>query len=123
MSVAKQLAKRTKRRRFRVRNRVRRDAHGRLRMSIFRSNRHMYAQIIDDSAGSTVVSASSLEKDVSGKSVYAGNKEAAAKVGSLLGERAAEKGIKEVVFDRGCYKYHGRVAALADAARAAGLEF
>ena len=83
----------------------------------------MYAQVIDDNAGSTVVAASTIEKSVAGVGVYAGNVDAAALVGKLIAERAAEKGVKQVIFDRGKFKYHGRVAALADAAREAGLEF
>ena len=123
MTVLKELTKRGRRRRFRVRNHVRRAAHGRLRLSVFRSNRHMSAQIIDDSTGKTVVSASTLEKALYGSGTYAGNREAAAKVGNLLAERAMEKGVQAVVFDRGKYKYHGRVAALAEAAREGGLRF
>jgi len=92
-------------------------------LSVFRSNRHMYAQIIDDRGGKTLVSASTLESDVFGSGTYAGNRAAAAKVGSLLAERATEQGIAQVVFDRGEYRYHGRVAALADAAREGGLTF
>ena len=121
MSVKQRIAKQRERRTFRVRNQVRRSANGRPRLSVFRSNKHIYAQLIDDAAGKTLVSASTVEKDVAGET--GGNKEAAAQVGQLLGRRAVEKGIKEVVFDRGRYKYHGRVAALADAAREAGLEF
>lgn len=123
MSVAKRLAKQKKRRRFRVRNRVRRDAHGRMRLSVFRSNRHMYAQVIDDSTGKTLVAASTVEKDLGGAGTIASNKDAAAKVGSEIAKRAVEKGVTEVVFDRGVCSYHGRVAALADAAREAGLKF
>ena len=120
MTVQKQIAKQRKRRQFRVRNRVRRDAHGRPRLSVFRSNRHIYAQIIDDSAGHTLVSASTLE---GGSGKYCGNKEAAAAVGKAIAERATEKGITKVVFDRGLFRYHGRIAALADAAREGGLDF
>ena len=123
MTVLKRVAKQRERRRYRVRNRVRRSAHGRHRLSVFRSNRHMYAQIIDDEAGTTVAAASTMEKSVAGIGKYAGNKDFAASVGKLIAERAAEKGIKQVIFDRGKFKYHGRVAALADAAREAGLDF
>jgi large subunit ribosomal protein L18 len=123
MKIQKRLAKQRERRGFRVRNHVRRAAKGRLRLSVFRSNNHMYAQIIDDEAGRTLVAASTMEKDVAGAGKYAGNKEQAAKVGRLLAERAVEQGIKQVVFDRSKYQYHGRVAALADAAREGGLEF
>ncbi|MBL8816850.1 MAG: 50S ribosomal protein L18 [Planctomyces sp.] len=123
MKVSKRIASQAKRRGFRVRNRIVRDAHGRPRLSVFRSNRHIYAQIIDDVAGKTLVSASTVETEVAGAGKFAGNIEAAEKVGRLIGERASGLGISRVVFDRGVYKYHGRVAALADAARGAGLDF
>ena len=104
-------------------DRVRRDVVGtptRPRLAVFRSNRHIVAQVIDDSAGSTLAAASSLEADLRA----AGNgTETAAKVGTLLAERARTAGVSTVVFDRGGNRYHGRVAALADAARDAGLEF
>ncbi|MBR9803438.1 50S ribosomal protein L18 [bacterium] len=121
MKLIKRVHNRRVRRAFRVRNRIRKA--GRLRLSVFRSNRHMYAQIIDDLAGVTLVSANSMEPAVSGPGTYAGNKEVAAKVGELLASRAKEKGITEVAFDRGDYKYHGRVQALAEAAREGGLQF
>lgn len=125
MSVKQRLAKRVTRRRFRVRNSVRRAARAtsRPRLSVFRSNKHIYAQVIDDVEGRTLASASTIEKDVAGAGSYGGNKEFAAKIGKLIAERAMEKGVKEVVFDRGPYQYHGRIAALADAAREAGLQF
>ena len=123
MKVKQRIAKQRERRVFRVRNQVRRSANSRPRLSVFRSNNHMYAQIIDDTAGRTLVAACTLEKDVSGAGKPAGNKEAAAKVGRTVAERALQQGIKAVVFDRGRYKFHGRVAALAEAAREAGLEF
>ena len=123
MKVKQRIAKRRQRRTFRVRNQIRRTAVGRPRLSVFRSNKHMHAQIIDDTAGRTLVAASTVEKDVFGSGKYAGNKAAAAKVGELLAKRALKEGIKQVVFDRGPYKYHGRVEALAVAARAGGLEF
>jgi large subunit ribosomal protein L18 len=125
MSVKQRLAKRVTRRRFRVRNSVRRAAtkNARPRLSVFRSNKHIYAQIIDDVEGRTLVSASTMEKSVAGAGGYGGNKEFAAKIGKIVAERAIEQGIKEVVFDRGPYQYHGRVAALAEAAREAGLQF
>ena len=104
-----------------VRNKVR--ASGRMRLTVCRSNRQISAQIIDDAAGRTLVSASSLEKVLGGAGSVHGNKAAAEKVGKALGERALAAGIKQVAFDRGSYKFHGRVAALADAARSAGLEF
>ncbi len=123
MSVRTRLALQGKRREFRVRNRVIRDAHGRPRLSVFRSNRHMYAQIIDDSAGRTLASASTVESVLSGPGGVGGDQESAQKVGQLIAERAVKLGISRVVFDRGSFRYHGRVAALADAARQAGLEF
>ena len=123
MRAEKRIAKQRERRQFRVRNHVRRSRAGRPRLSVFRSNKHMYAQIIDDDAGSTLVAASTVEKDVSGSGSYAGNKAAAETVGKLIAQRALEKGIRQVVFDRGPYQYHGRVAVLADAARSSGLEF
>ena len=93
------------------------------RLCVFRSNNHMYAQIIDDTVGQTLVSASTLEEEVKGKVEKTNNVEAAAYLGTVIGKRAVEKGIKEVVFDRGGFIYQGKVAALADAAREAGLEF
>ena len=110
--------------RQRRQRRVRKKITGttsRPRLSVFRSNRHISAQIIDDENGRTVASASTSEADLRG--VTTSNKEAAGKVGSLLATRAQEAGIDSVVFDRGGNKYHGRVAALADAARDAGLKF
>ena len=114
---------RTLRRTAKVRRNVRRAAGDRARLSVFRSSKHIYAQVIDDANGRTVVSASSLEKDMRGSLKTGANIEAAKAVGKRLAERAAAKGIKEVVFDRGGYLYHGRVKALADAAREGGLSF
>jgi large subunit ribosomal protein L18 len=91
------------------------------RLNVFRSNKHIYAQIIDDMSGVTIASASTLDKELSLEST--GNVEAAQKVGELVAKRAVEKGITEVVFDRGGYLYHGRITALADAARENGLQF
>ena len=93
------------------------------RLAVFRSNNHMYAQIIDDVAGNTLVAASTLEKEVKGELAKTNDVEAAAYIGTLVAKRAIEKGIKEVVFDRGGFIYQGKVQALADAAREAGLEF
>jgi large subunit ribosomal protein L18 len=93
------------------------------RLCVYRSNSHIYAQIIDDEAGVTLVSASSLDKDIKGEISNGSNIEAASAVGKLVAERAAAKEIKDVVFDRGGYLYHGRVQALAEAAREAGLNF
>lgn len=121
MRLEKRIAKQRERRTFRVRNRCR--ATGRPRLSIFRSNNHIYAQLIDDEAGVTIASASSTEKELGGAAKDNGNKEAAARVGAAIGKRAIAKGVSVVSFDRGAYRYHGRVAALADAAREAGLQF
>lgn len=123
MKVQQRIAKQRTRRTYRVRNRVRRSAAGRPRLSIFRSNKHIYAQLIDDEAGRTLVAASTAEASIRGDSNAGGNKAAAAEVGKTLAQRALERGIREVAFDRGRFKYHGRVAALADAAREAGLDF
>jgi large subunit ribosomal protein L18 len=106
--------------------RMRGHIHGtaeRPRLAVFRSNKHMYAQIIDDKKGVTLVSASTLQADVKEGLEYTDNIEAAAKVGKVIGERALQAGIKEVVFDRGGFIYHGKIQALADAAREAGLKF
>ena len=113
--------------RGRIHKRIRRKLSGtaaRPRLAIFRSEAHIYAQVIDDVAGATVVSASTVDK-VADKGVKpkGGNVAAAKAIGKLVAERAKEKGIKSVVFDRGGYQYHGRIKALADAAREAGLEF
>jgi len=93
------------------------------RLAVFRSNNHMYAQIIDDTVGNTLVAASTLEKDVKAELEKTNNVDAAAYLGTVIAKRAIEKGIKEVVFDRGGFIYQGKVAALAEAAREAGLEF
>ena len=93
------------------------------RLSVFRSNNHMYAQIIDDDAAKTLVAASTVEKEVAGELKKTNDVEAAAYVGTVIAKRALEKGIKEVVFDRGGFIYQGKVKALAEAAREAGLEF
>ncbi|WP_019123523.1 50S ribosomal protein L18 [Brevibacillus massiliensis] len=109
-----------KKRHLRIRKRVLGSA-ARPRLNVFRSSKHIYAQLIDDVAGVTLASASSLDKELGLKS--GSNTEAAAAVGSLIAKRAKEKGFNEVVFDRGGYLYHGRVQALAEAAREAGLQF
>jgi len=93
------------------------------RLDVYRSLNHIYAQLIDDTAGRTIVSASSLDKELSGQLKSGGNIEAAKAVGALVAKRAQEKGIKQITFDRGGYKYHGRVKAVAEAARESGLEF
>jgi len=113
----------TERRRNRVRMAVRRRAGGRPRLSVFRSNKNIYAQIIDDANGVTLAAASSLEKDLRGALKTGADKVAAEAVGKLVAERASANGVKEVIFDRGAYMFHGRVKALADAAREGGLSF
>ena len=107
---------------MRLRNRYSGTAE-RPRLAVYRSNNHMYAQIIDDTVGNTLVAASTAEKAVKAELEKTNNVEAAAYVGTVIAKRALEKGIKEVVFDRGGFIYHGKVQALADAAREAGLEF
>ena len=111
------------RRKVRVRLQVKRAANGRPRLSVFRSSKHIYAQIIDDVKGATLVAASSMEKAQREGAKTGANIAAASAVGKLVAERAINSGIKEVVFDRGKYLYHGRVKALADAAREGGLSF
>ncbi|MCR5357158.1 MAG: 50S ribosomal protein L18 [Lachnospiraceae bacterium] len=106
----------------RMRNRFSGTA-ARPRLSVFRSNNHMYAQIIDDTVGNTLVAASTLEKDVKAELKKTNDVEAAAYLGTVIAKKALEKGIKEVVFDRGGFIYQGKVKALAEAAREAGLEF
>jgi large subunit ribosomal protein L18 len=106
----------------RMRNRFSGTAE-RPRLAVFRSNNHMYAQIIDDTVGNTLVSASTLEKSVKAELEKTNNVDAAAYLGTVIAKRAIEKGIKTVVFDRGGFIYQGKIAALADAAREAGLEF
>jgi large subunit ribosomal protein L18 len=96
---------------------------GRVRLSVYRSGKHIYAQLIDDAQGHTLASASTVDKEFKGKLKTGATVEAAQKVGALVAKRAIEKGVTEVVFDRGQYLYHGRVKALADAAREAGLAF
>ncbi|MHB1127427.1 MAG: 50S ribosomal protein L18 [Bacillota bacterium] len=106
--------------------RVRKKIFGapeRPRLNVYRSSQHIYAQIIDDVQGTTLVAASTLDSDLRGQLATGGNTEAAKLVGELIARRALDRGIKEVVFDRGGNVYHGRIAALADGARAAGLEF
>ena len=117
------VADRTLRRTAKVRRNVRRAGGHRARLSVFRSSKHIYAQVIDDLKGETLASASSIEKEMRGSLKNGANIAAAKAVGKLLAERAAAKGVKDVVFDRGGYLYHGRVKALADAAREGGLKF
>jgi large subunit ribosomal protein L18 len=111
------------RRKLRVRKALRARGGAWPRLSVFRSHKNIYAQIIDDGKGATLVSASTLDPDLKGKLAKGGDKAAAAEVGKLVAERAKAAGVASVVFDRGGYIYHGRVKALADAAREAGLEF
>ena len=112
---------RTDRRKATVRRAIKEAATGRARLTVFRSSKHIYAQVIDDGKGSTVAAASSLEKDMRSKT--GANVDTAKAVGKLVAQRAIEKGVKSVVFDRGGYLYHGRIKALADAAREGGLQF
>ena len=111
------------RRQARVRRTLKANANGRPRLSVYRSSKHIYAQVIDDAAGKTIAAASSLEKDLRTSLKTGADKSAAAAIGKLLAERALKAGVKAVVFDRGGYIYHGRVKALADAAREGGLSF
>ena len=111
------------RRRERLRYRLKQNANGRPRLSVFRSGKHIYAQVIDDAAGRTVAHASTVEKAVREQLKTGADKAAAAAVGKLVAERAVAAGVTTVVFDRGAYLYHGRVQALADAAREGGLAF
>jgi large subunit ribosomal protein L18 len=111
------------RRRERLRYQLRQKANGRPRLSVFRSEKNIYAQVIDDAQGRTLAAASSLDKDLRAALRTGADKAAAAAVGKLVAERALAAGVKEVVFDRGSYLYHGRVQALADAARESGLDF
>ena len=122
MAIVRNLQRRRQRRVWRTRNQVRRNT-ARPRMSVFRSNKHIYVQVIDDCSGRTIVSASSAETSMRGQFTNCGNADAARGVGKILGQRCLIKGVSGVVFDRGGYKYHGRVAALADGAREAGLQF
>src|SRR5262245_37325311 len=114
---------RTNRRKATVRRAIKDAATGRARLTVFRSSKHIYAQIIDDAKGATLAAASSLEKDMRGSMKTGANIEAAKAVGKLVAERAKQKGVTAVVFDRGSYLYHGRIKALGDAAREGGLKF
>jgi large subunit ribosomal protein L18 len=111
------------RRRQRLRYQLTQKSGGRPRLSVFRSGKHIYAQIIDDAAGRTVAAASTLDKDLKTTLKTGADKQAAAAVGKLIAERSKAAGVEAVVFDRGSYLYHGRVKALAEAARAGGLDF
>jgi large subunit ribosomal protein L18 len=120
--MATKAVQKTKRKQ-RNRSKLRAVAYGRMRLSVFRSSKNISAQIIDDAAGKTLVSASSLDGDLKAAIGKGADKAAASKVGKALAERAIKVGIKDVVFDRGGYMFHGRIKALADAAREAGLNF
>lgn len=122
MSIKKFNALQT-RRKQRVRSALRRQANGRVRLSVFRSGKHIYAQLIDDAKNATLASASTLDKELKGKVKSPSSIEAAKEVGTLIAKRAKEAKVAHVVFDRGGYIFHGRVKALADAAREAGLAF
>jgi len=116
-------SKRFNRRQARSRYKLKKNAQGQLRLTVFRSGRHIYAQIIQDTDGKTLAAASSVEKDVRAQVKTGAGKDAAVAVGKVLGDRAVKAGVKAVVFDRGGNVYHGRIKALADAAREAGLTF
>ena len=116
-------AERYERRQRRVRFALKERGHGRVRLSVFRSGRHIYGQVIDDSMGRTLAAASSLEKDLRGELKTGADQAAAKRVGLLLAERAKAAGVEAVLFDRGGYRYHGRVKALAEGAREGGLQF
>ena len=118
-----QAADRFLRRRRRVRYALKENGKGRLRLSVFRSGRHIYGQVIDDGQGATLAMASSLDKGLRAELKTGADREAARQVGLLLAARAKEAGIEAVMFDRGGYKYHGRVKALAEGAREGGLQF
>lgn len=113
----------TARRKARVRRAIKAVANGRARLSVHRTGKQIYAQVIDDAKGLTLASASSMDKDIRADIKSGANVEAAAKIGKIIAERAVKAGVKEVVFDRGAYMYHGRVKALAEAAREGGLSF
>ncbi|MEL6289429.1 MAG: 50S ribosomal protein L18 [Pseudomonadota bacterium] len=117
------LKKQNDARKARVRRQLARARNGRPRLSVFRSSQHIYAQVIDDANGHTVASASTLDADVKSKVKTGATVDAASEVGKLIASRASSAGVTEVVFDRGAYIYHGRVKALADAARDGGLKF
>lgn len=122
MNPQKQIGLQRRRRTWRVRKRIRGTGE-RPRLCVIRSLKHTYAQIIDDSKGSTLASAATTEAELKGQVKYGGNKAAAEAVGRMVAERALKAGIKEICFDRGSAKYHGRMAAVAEAARKAGLSF
>ncbi len=116
-------AQKFEKRKSRVRRTLKANASGRPRLSIHRSSEHIYAQVIDDAKGVTLAAASTMEKDLKGSLKTGADKSAAAAVGKLVAERAVKAGVKDVVFDRGGFLFHGRIKALADAAREGGLNF
>ena len=122
MKLEQKIAKQRQLRAFRVRNKIRGTAE-RPRLTVYRSNKHIYAQLIDDDRGVSIAAASTAEVPILPKGENGGNVDAATRVGKTLAERAKQKGIAKACFDRGRYRYHGRVAALADAAREGGLDF
>lgn len=122
MKISKRITKRREVRAWRVRKRTKGSAE-RPRLTVHRSNKHIYAQIIDDQQGVSLAAASTQESEICSEKENGGNRQAAIKVGKALAARALERGIKQVAFDRGKYRYHGRIAALADAAREGGLDF
>ncbi len=122
MKAQKRKSVSQERRRNRVRKAVRGSAE-RPRLTVFRSSKHIYAQVVDDEQGCTLASVSTVSPEFKGKMAYGGNIKAAEAVGSLLAEKAKTAGVSKVCFDRGHYKYHGRIKALADAARQGGLDF
>ena len=122
MDHARTILRQRIRRRYRVRKPIKGTAE-RPRLSVFRTHKHIYVQIIDDVSGKTLASASTVDQHLRGSVGFGGNKQAAEAIGKAVAERAKAAGVSQVCFDRGSFKYHGRVAALADAARAAGLEF
>ncbi len=122
MNHQKAIGKQRVRRRFRVRKRIQ-GTPDRPRLSVHRTLKHIYAQVIDDTQGKTVVAASTRDKDLASQIPNGGNKDSATAIGRAIAQRAQAAGVKQVRFDRGAFKYHGRIAALADAAREGGLEF
>jgi large subunit ribosomal protein L18 len=122
MDHSRSILRQRQRRRFRVRRSIRGTTE-RPRLTIFRTHKHIYAQVVDDSTGRTLASASSMDKVLRDGLGFGGNKQAAEAIGKAVAERAKAAGVSQVCFDRGSFRYHGRVAALADAARAAGLQF
>jgi len=122
MDHSRSILRQRQRRRFRVRRSIRGTAD-RPRLTVFRTSKHIYAQVVDDSTGRTLASASSMDKALRDGLGFGGNKQAAEVIGKAVAERAKAAGVSKVCFDRGSFRYHGRVAALAEAARAAGLQF